>query len=347
MGFWQGLNAGLTSVLEEKARKEERQQEIDLRAAERAEDRKERRDALNTELFEKYRTTVLEVAAKRGEEGKEQDKKIRLAGSLGLTEMTVDALLRSGQLDLFLSAYEKNQKVDPRFVTDLNTFIETQFRDASPETIAGALVAGVSTDRDVTDRDESQLAITEAILSASTPEELDDLYTKLLTAGETYTPLPRFEVDFGTVAGPEEAETKAMRREIAEGLNTYFANSFTVTDSGDVVVNQNADSSVKQVFNEAERKARELSFGPTRDFTPTDAANYVVTQLETAITGTQGQAKPVDLLTNFDEILANPGGFVEAYQPPPVVDTPEVVTPEGNVEALGDTGFNYIVESTN
>lgn len=350
MGFWQALDAGLTARIEEKTRKEERQQELDLRAAERAQERQDRIDLFEREVLERYRGTVLELAAKRGGEDKELSKKVKLAGSLGLTETTTDALLRSGQLDLFISAYEKNQKVDPRFVADLNNFIETKLSEESSETISSVLIAGVSTERDVADRDESQLAITEAVITASTPEQLDDLYKKLLTAGETYTPLPRFEVDFSTVAGAEESETKAMRREIAEGLNTYFSNSFTVTDSGDVVVNQNADSSVKRVFNEAERKARELSFGPTREFTPTDAANFVVTQLETAITGTQGRAKPVELLTNFDTILSNPGGFVETYTsvaetPVPTVDIPE--TPEEEVRNLGRTGFNSIVDSTN
>lgn len=344
MGFWQGLNAGLKNIRAEKIRREERQQEIDLRAAERAQDRQDRFDMFEKEVLERYRGTVLELAAKRGEEKAELSKKVALAGSLGLTETTADALLRSGQLDLFLSAYEKNQKVDPRFVADLNTFVETKLGEESPETIAGVMIAGVSTDRDVTDRDESQLAITEAVITASTPEQLDDLYKKLLTAGTTYTPLPSFDVDFSTVAGAEESETKAMRREIAEGLNTYFSNSFTVTDNGDVVVNQNADSSVKQVFNEAERRARELSFGPTREYTPTDAANFVVTQLETAITGTKGQAKPNDLLTNFQTILTDPNRFVETYVP--VVEVPEPInTPEETVEGLGDYGFGFDVET--
>ena len=44
MGFWQALDAGLTARIEEKTRKDERQQEIDLRAAERAEDRKYERE---------------------------------------------------------------------------------------------------------------------------------------------------------------------------------------------------------------------------------------------------------------------------------------------------------------
>lgn len=347
MGFWQGLNAGLKAVQEEKIRREERQQEIDLRKAEIEDERRFRREMFDREVMSGFRGTVLELATKREEERKALEKKLGFATSLGLTENTATALLRSGQLDLFITQYEKNQKVDPQFVTDLNTFVEEKLKDASPEEISGVMIAGVATDRDVTDPVEAQNAIVEAVITASTPEQLDELYVKLLKAGSTYTPLPRFDVDFTTLGGAEEAETKAIRREIAEGLSPYFSNSFTVTETGDVVVNQNADSSVRQVFNEAERRARELSFGPTREYTPTDAASFVVTQLETAITGTGGKVKAPDLLTNFDTILTNPGGFVETYQIP-VVEVPEPASAdraEEDVESLGDYGFGFDVES--
>lgn len=59
MGFWQGLNAGLSSVLEEKARKEERQQEIDLRAAERAEIRKYDREMFAEQTKQERITAAL------------------------------------------------------------------------------------------------------------------------------------------------------------------------------------------------------------------------------------------------------------------------------------------------
>lgn len=68
MGFWQGLNAGLSSVLEEKARKEERQQEIDLRAAERAEDRKARKDEIMLQVAENRKDALLTIGIKKEQE---------------------------------------------------------------------------------------------------------------------------------------------------------------------------------------------------------------------------------------------------------------------------------------
>lgn len=64
MGFWQGLNAGLKNVRAEKIRREERQQEIDLRKAEREEDRvfrrQEQQEALKTNILGGLYQTMIE-----------------------------------------------------------------------------------------------------------------------------------------------------------------------------------------------------------------------------------------------------------------------------------------------
>jgi hypothetical protein len=52
MGFWQGINRGFAAVQEEKTRKRERQQEIDLRKAERDEERTFDRDMYDLKLKE-------------------------------------------------------------------------------------------------------------------------------------------------------------------------------------------------------------------------------------------------------------------------------------------------------
>ena len=59
MGFWQGLDAGLTAHLEEKARQKERQQEIDLRIAERDEVRKYERDLFMEQVKQDRITAAL------------------------------------------------------------------------------------------------------------------------------------------------------------------------------------------------------------------------------------------------------------------------------------------------
>lgn len=51
MGFWQGINAGLAAVQEEKSRKRERQQEIDIRRQEIEEERANQRDLWNKKVL--------------------------------------------------------------------------------------------------------------------------------------------------------------------------------------------------------------------------------------------------------------------------------------------------------
>lgn len=329
MGFWQGLNAGLTEVMAQK----ERQRALEAEQAEAEKERAFRREMFQKEVLEKYRMATLELATKRQEQDAALRQKVEYGVSIGLSETTAVALLQSNQLDLFLAQYEKNQKVDPKFVADLNMFVETKLQDAGPETISGAMIAGVSTPRDVQDPEESQMAIIESVLTASSPEQLDSLYTQLLSGGPSITPLPRFSVDFTTMAGPTSEETKAIRRELAEGAGGYFKDSFTITDNGDVIVNQNAPSEVLTVFNEAERKAREMAFGPTRQFTPTDAANFVSTRLETVVRGAQGTVDPLDIAKNFDTILMDPNEYLKMV-PVPAPEPVEIVTPEEFTDSL-------------
>lgn len=353
MGFWQGLNQGLSEVSAQRERKRELEARIqseeadrEFRRQEAEEGRRFQREMFRQQATENMRGTALEVAMRRQEEAKASRNKVALGVSIGLSETAATALLRSGQLDLFLSQYEKSQKKDPTFVTALNSFVEEKMADAPPEAVSATLLAGISTDRDVSDPKEAELALMEAILAANEPEQLDELYTKLLTTSSTpYTPLPTFEVDFTTLAGPEETETRAIRRELAESLGTYFEGSFSVTDTGDVIVNQSAAPEVQQLFNEAQRRARDMAFGPTRKFTPTDAARAVATSLETAIQGTKGMAKAGDILQNFDTILTDPQAFVSTFTPP-TVTVPEPTKPEAVVEGLGDTnmGFGFDVD---
>lgn len=68
MGFWQGINRGFTAVQEEKTRKRERQEEIDLRAAERAEDRKARKDEILLQVAEDRKDALLAIGIKKEQE---------------------------------------------------------------------------------------------------------------------------------------------------------------------------------------------------------------------------------------------------------------------------------------
>lgn len=68
MGFWQGLNSGLKAIQEEKTRKEERQQELDLRKAEREEQRKYDRDLFMEQVKQDRITAALTTRQKTYQE---------------------------------------------------------------------------------------------------------------------------------------------------------------------------------------------------------------------------------------------------------------------------------------
>lgn len=65
MGFWQGVNEGLTYNMEKKALREEKQQALDLRKQERAEDRQYESDMFMKKIAEERKTALFELALKR------------------------------------------------------------------------------------------------------------------------------------------------------------------------------------------------------------------------------------------------------------------------------------------
>jgi hypothetical protein len=68
MGFWQGINRGFAAVQEEKTRKRERQQEIDLRKAELEEQRKYDRETFMLQTAESRRDSLLGLFVKQEQE---------------------------------------------------------------------------------------------------------------------------------------------------------------------------------------------------------------------------------------------------------------------------------------
>lgn len=68
MGFWQGLNAGFAAVQEQKIRKRERQEDIELRKAEREEQRKYEREMFMLQTAESRRDALLTQFVKKEQE---------------------------------------------------------------------------------------------------------------------------------------------------------------------------------------------------------------------------------------------------------------------------------------
>lgn len=312
MGFWQGLNEGLTYVLDKKAAKETEDRAYAFK-------REEYQQTLLAQRQERY----LERLAKKAEVEEATKAELSMGIKLGLTDRTALALQNTGQLSLFLDQYDKNKKVDPKFVEDLNLTVSKYLEEADDETISTAMIKGVSTERDTTDPEESAAALVEAIYSATTPEQLDEISQKVYAPIENTTMEPFSGLDFGYTSGPEEAETKSIRNEIASALQAQFTDSFIVNErTGDITIAQNADRSVANLFAMLEESARGLAFGPERSRTPTDAAAFVAGQVRTAVNiGNIGAQAIVD---NYDAVLTDPKTFAESFVQPP---TPAPVVP--------------------
>lgn len=338
MGFWQGINEGLTYVLDQKAAEASEEKAYAFK-------REEYQQTLLAQRQERY----LERLAQKVEKEDSMKAQVGAAISLGLTGKTAVALQNTGQLSLFLDQYDKNKKVDPKFVEDLNLTVSKYLEEADDETISTAMINGVSTERDTTNPEESATALVEAIYSATTPEQLDEISQKVYAPTES-TAMEPFKLDFGYTSGPEETETKNIRNEIASALQVQFKDAFTVNErTGDLTVSQNADRSVANLFAMAEERARELAFGPERSLSPTDAAAFVSGQIRTAVT--VGNVGAQALVDNFDTVLTDPKTFAETFvQPAPVVPVAQVNPTETEAEvgqlgnALADAPFGSIVD---
>jgi hypothetical protein len=327
MGFWQGANEGLTYVLEKKAAQDSEDKMYAFK-----------REEYQKTLLENRRERYLQIAAKRAETEGVMAAEINTAISLGLTDTTALALQNSGQLGLFLDQYDKNKRVDPEFVKDLNLTVTKYLKEAGDEAISTAMVNGVSTGRDTRDPEESSLALVEAIYSATTPEQMDEI-SRTIYASPAATAIAPFQLDFGYASGPEEAETKAMRNEIASALQSQFTDSFIVNErTGDITIAQNADRSVANLYALAEERARDMAFGPLRAFSPTNAAAYVTKQIRTAVT--TGGLGAKDIFENFDRVLMDPVTFATNFRPvppPDVVPPPVTLSPQGQIGSIGDS----------
>jgi hypothetical protein len=343
MGVWQGIYQAHLNIKERKMR----EQELEEVRKEKEATRKEARELFNLEILERRKDTLIGFLTESEKEKKAQKAQVALAVGLGVTKDTATALQQSGQLGFFLDQYEKNKKVDPEFVKDLNTFVSSKLKEVGGDAISKAMVLGVSTERDVADPAQSTLAMVEAIYGATSSEQLDEVSRKLYDT-DTATGIAPFRLDFSYASGPEETETKNIRSEIATKLQPYFTDAFIQNpETGETTVNQFSDKgrSVAELLNKAEERARDMAFGPTRSMTPTNAAATVAKNLETALT----QVKTLgakDILTNFDAIMVDPVTFATRYIPTPVVEVPE---PAGQQveqagDDLGDSYFSIIEE---
>lgn len=296
MGMWQGILQGMNMIQEE-------------REAEK--DRALQREMFERKIFEDRRNAMLPELRALREARQERLSRINTGVAIGLEPPVANALERSGQLGLFISSYDSNDGMDPQYVSSLNRYITERLSDADDETVAEVALNGINTERDVSDPDEALLAISEAFFSASDSGDLDEIADMLSSASSTGGRIRPFSVSFGGASGLTQAETKAIRRELAETLNTYFEDAFEIQD-GDVIITSQASDEIQDLFNEAERAARGLASGPQRQFVATDAANFISTRIQEAVRG-MDQVDAGVLYEGFNVLVASPEDFLQTY----------------------------------
>jgi hypothetical protein len=137
--------------------------------------------------------------------------------------------------------------------------------------------------------------------------------------------------------GRTSAETKAYRSEVASRLSPYFEDSFTTTDTGEVVISQNASPEVNQLFNKAANYGLSLVTGAQAQMTPTQAANLVVNKIEEA-RNILGTAPALEMSQNFEQLMADPEGWANTVKTAPAPVTPTVATGADAARLAGSTG---------
>jgi len=336
MGFWQGINEGLTYVLDQKAAKETEDRAYAFK-----------REEYQKTLLAAYQDRYIERLAKKIETKAAMQEELSSGIELGLTDVNALVLQRTGQLRLFLDQYEKNKKVDKPFVKDLNIAITNYLKDSDDETISTALINGVSTDKDTTDPEQSIEALAEAIYSATNLEELQRLGEEVY-APIGVTPMAPLDLNFNYVSGPDFSDTKAMRNQIASALQSQFVDSFALnpyTGELDIAPN-NTDTGVANLFARATERAGELAYSATSTRSPTESGAFVAEQIRTAVNA--GNLSAQVILDNFDAVMENPETiFTPTTTTAPVVDPiPEVPVNPTNTEEELQRAITGTAEST-
>lgn len=337
MGVWQGIYEAHLGIVERKDREKELQQAREDRMRERQEDADRAESQFNREILERRREMSLGVLKEFREEEKAIAQKVSAGVAYGLTETTASALLGSNQLDIFLKNAEKSG-VDPEYITSLNTVVEAKVGD-NPELAAKIMLNGsTQTGFDPSSPEKTMRQIAENILDATTPEELQEVTSSL--SGPSIASIPTLPLNLNedVMRGRTSAETKAYRSEVASRLSPYFENSFTTTDTGEVVISENASPEVNQLFNKTANYGLSLFTGAQAQMTPTQAADLVVRRIEAA-RNVLGTAPALEMAQNFEQLMADPEGWANTVKTAPAPTTPTAaLTAEEAARLAGSTG---------
>ena len=241
--------------------------------------------------------TGLANIQKRRDSLKESRGRIEEAKRFKFTEKSATALEMSGQLEFELEKVKKllgNGALSETYIQNLVAHLEKQISD--DEELAEAIARGLQGES-FTTPEEMSLGL---IASMGDLNEMQEQFLKTTQGGKT-SALPAFSYTQTKGARIELPEMKSIRAQLAGALNTIYEDSFTVTNTGDVILNQNADPDVQILFNNLATKTQQLAESPLNSFSPTSALNTVIGSIENS-----KNVKPNTVLELMDEAIATP-----------------------------------------
>jgi len=223
--------------------------------------------------------------------------RIAEAKRFNFSDKSATALEMSGQLEFELEKIKKligNDKLSETYIPTLVSHLEKQIGD--DEELAKAIAKGLQGDSFSTP-EEMSLGL---IASMGDLNELQEQFLKTTQGGKT-TALPAFNYTQTKGARIELSDMKSIRAQLAGALNTIYEDSFQVTNTGDIVFNQNADPDVQVLFNNLASKTQQLAESPLNSFSPTSALNTVIGSIENS-----RNVSPNAVLELMDEAISTP-----------------------------------------
>ena len=223
--------------------------------------------------------------------------RIAEAKRFNFSDKSATALEMSGQLEFELEKIKKligNNALSETYIPTLVAHLEKQISD--DEELAEAISRGLQGES-FTTPEEMSLGL---IASMGDLNEMQEQFLKTTQGGKA-SALPAFSYTQTKGARIELPEMKSIRAQLAGALNTIYEDSFTVTNTGDVILNQNADPDVQILFNNLATKTQQLAESPLNSFSPTSALNTVIGSIENS-----KNVKPNTVLELMDEAIATP-----------------------------------------
>lgn len=253
--------------------------------------------AINAVKREWLFKTGMENIQKRRESLTASKARIAEAKRFGFSNKAAKALEMSGQLEFEVGKVQtliKNNKLSENYIPTLTAFLEGKVDN--DEDLAAALAKGLQGDSFVSEEDQSLGLIN----SIGDLNELQEQFLKT-TKSTGRTGLPAFQYTQTKGARIELSDRKSIQAQLANSLNTIHADSFTVTNTGEVVFNQNAKPEVQALYNDLVDRTIDLAEDPTNTFSPVSALTTVISAVEKS-----SNVPATTVLEKLDEAITTP-----------------------------------------